>query len=306
MISEPKRVPKTLLLSFADGTDEFVRAGERLEGQAKRFGLFSEVVVLDAAKVASLSEEYASHVADWQLLDRFPIYFRAAKAFAVKAALEGNFGDFDVVLYVDAGCELNFNSWTKQVLEREIISSYNKGGLAEQIRMPEYLWTKPSLARALNSTEENLISGQMQATWSFWRVNSANLNTARLWCELSNPDLGYWQDPREPCCLGHNHNHRRDQSIFSLLWKKLDMPSRPYLIDFETGGAFANYRMLALPILTIRNRTGHSQLALPTPHWILCAIAWSVNWLNARTRFLIFSLFQRQADLPNCFRLNVN
>ena len=254
-----KEIPKVLFVTFADGSPEFINAGERLSLQAKRFGLFSKVIVLNHSSLKLCSPDY-SKLQMTKLDQRKRIYFCASKAWVIKEALTGTFGKFDLVMYADAGCELLSNFWTKRQLRRMFCKSILNGGLAEQTHLEERCWTKLELFDYLGTPDSHRLSGQIQATWSILHCNDSNLELAENWCALSNPELELFQPTIYDSKIQFSNfvEHRYDQSIFSLLWKKNELPTQK--LRSEWSYKLGKLRRAGNPIQTIRNRTGDSKI----------------------------------------------
>jgi hypothetical protein len=213
---------RTLFVTFGNGSSDFEAAAVRLALQAEKTGVFSSAIALNQEMLLRSSRDYRNVQYSLQKLDVYPLYFRASKAWAIWSALSGTFGDFEVVCYADAGCEIVNNSITKFRLKRRIEFAYDHGGLAEQLKNPEFLWTKRKTLDFFNLSPSERTLGQVQSGLSYWRVDSSNLELAELWSSLSHYSLDLWQDPKD---LGTEsvkfRSHRHDQSIFSIKVFKL-------------------------------------------------------------------------------------
>lgn len=128
---------KSLFLTFGDGSADFRAAAERLAGQATSTGVFCSVVSLNNESLLQASPEYALAQSSIFNLASYPTFFRAAKAWVIQAGLLGRFGEFDLVCYADAGCEINSNRITRIVLKRNKQRALLLGGLAEQTAYAE-------------------------------------------------------------------------------------------------------------------------------------------------------------------------
>lgn len=250
---------KTLFLSFGDGSPSLRAAATRLTKQAKNIGVFSSTLSLDHQSLVQASPEYAIAQKSIMQLHSYPTYFRAAKAWVIQAALLGKFGEFDLVLYADAGCEIAANCITRKILKNNLNRAYLYGGLAEQLPLPERNWTKKKTMDYFHPSDSHALSGQIQSTLSYWRVEEKNLELVNRWVALSDPKLDLWQDPfSKDSEAEYFVEHRHDQSIFSLLWKEaglLVVPVNNYWLL-----RFPSIRSACVPIHTSRNRTGLTKL----------------------------------------------
>jgi len=163
---------RTLFVTFGNGSSDFEAAAVRLALQAEKTGVFSSAIALNQEMLLRSSRDYRNVQYSLQKLDVYPLYFRASKAWAIRSALSGTFGDFEVVCYADAGCEIVNNSITKFRLKRRIEFAYDHGGLAEQLKNPEFLWTKRKTLDFFNLSPSERTLGQVQSGLSYWRVVS--------------------------------------------------------------------------------------------------------------------------------------
>lgn len=252
-------IMKVLFLTYGDGSQDFRYAATRLENQARSVGVFDSIIGLHHEDLLAASPEFVQAQNSIVKLDNYPRYFQAMKAWVIHAGLAGYFGEFDLVCYADPGCEIVTNSISRLILKMNLRKAYLKGGLAEQLPHPERNWTKKQTLDFFNSSYEESVKGQIQATWSFWRVNRNNLELASRWCSLSDFSLNLWQDPKDPNGEAEYFiEHRRDQSLFSLLWKEAGLPVKP--VSDQWALRLGAIRGAAIPIHTVRNRTGTTTL----------------------------------------------
>ena len=252
-------IMKALFLTFGDGSTEFRAAAIRLAEQAKSIGVFSSVVCLNHESLLQVSEEYVLAQSSIINLDTYPTFFRAAKAWVVQAGLLGKFGEFDLVCYADAGCEIASNRITRLVLIKSMQKALLHGGLAEQLPLSERSWTKKRTMEYFHPSEADALSGQVQSGLSFWRVDNKNIELATRWCLLSDSKLNLWQNSKNRSDEEeYFKEHRHDQSIFSLLWKQAGLLVEP--VNSQWTLRLPNIRSASIPIHTIRNRTGTSKL----------------------------------------------
>jgi len=251
---------KSLFLTFGDGSSDFRAAAERLAGQARSIRVFSSVVSLNHESLLAVSPEYVAAQPSMTALESYPTFFRAAKAWVVQAGLTGKFGEFDLICYADAGCEIISNRITRIVLIRNMQRAFLLGGLAEQIPLAERYWTKKRTMDYFNASEAHGLSGQVASTLSYLPVNSVSIELANRWCLLSDYQLDLWQDPKNRDDeIESFKEHRHDQSIFSLLWKQAKLPVIP--MNGQYSLRLAAIRSACVPIISIRNRTGTSKLS---------------------------------------------
>lgn len=251
---------RSIFVTFADGSEAMRQSGQRLARQAESLGCFSRVICLNDTTLREFGD-YASARMNFEELDKFPLYYRAAKAWVYGSVFNGMFGKFDVVMYADAGCEIPVNRVSKNEIRKILDFSFELGGLAERTGYREEFWTKDKLLKVLMVGESIRQSGQIQATWSCLRIDKKNGELIDKWIALSHPNLDLWQNPEGPELNAQPQGfveHRRDQSIFSILWKIHNLPTKePY---YEYGAKFGLIRGSAIPLHAVRNRDGESSL----------------------------------------------
>lgn len=246
---------KIAFVTFGDGSVDFKEAATRISLQAKSLGIFDEIFNFDSLSLKKTSPVFASFVGLLPELDSYPLYFRACKAFAIEAIINYRNDYYDVIVYADPGCEIVSNSVSRKVLRNMIKSALETNGLAERLVSSEIQYSKRFLLEYLSATDSEKKSGQIQATFSILVNNDLTRKLVASWCELSDPKLDLWQKPKNLNLESDNFiEHRYDQSIFSILWKRF---------NFGTVNVTRNYnthldilRGACQPIHTIRNRSG--------------------------------------------------
>ena len=248
---------------FGDGSVDFKEAAQRLGKQAHNLEIFNDVYVLDSASLSQLSIRYKQDLAKITRLTHYPLYYRAIKPWAILYFMEDSSKKYDVVFYIDAGCELPNNIVSKLRLRKIIKKVYKYGAIAEHTGYKESTYSRGNLIDAFVPFSSTDHVGQIQSTWTMFKNTDENIKFMLEWIELSDPKYNYWQDP-----VGDELNdqhpefieNRWDQSIFSLLYKKYNLPIKKTF--WEYGGRFGNLRGLSIPIHATRNKTGRSNLPI--------------------------------------------
>lgn len=170
------------------------------------------------------------------------------------------------IIYVDAGSHLNIESSTfMNDLEKWAQVSENLGGLAWQLpNNVEKFWTKMELVKFLNPNSDTLESGQVQSGFIMIPPSKKRSFLLNDWLDITLSNNGLMiNDELHINQIPAFIEHRHDQSIFSLLWKKYEFP----LITDESD-PILNWQS---PIIATRNNTN-----LPygrTPRWIINLIS---------------------------------
>jgi hypothetical protein len=251
--------PKTLFISFGDGTEGFSSALRRIKLQAGKTTKFTNLITLNNKDLTEIYSPYRHFQKNLSKLDQRPKFFRASKTFLISAALEGKFGEYDAVLYADPGCEIISNYRSNSKLTELIEQALHTGGYAEQLEALEISYSKKSFLSSVNATEEEKFSGQVQATFSIWKFGRSQLDLAREWMDWSNPELDFWQHPHDNLNEDKLYiDHRNDQSLFSILWKRSNYSKGKVSRNFN--GMRDLLRSAGEPIHTLRNRTGETTI----------------------------------------------
>lgn len=171
--------------------------------------------------------------------------------------IQGDFGTYDGVIWVDAGCEIYDSSWTRKHLQKMLLHAKNYGIVAFTLSTPESKYTKASLFKQFPEIPANDNLPQFQTTF-FIAAGPKGTQILQEWCEkilsnISTVDEGDSYDQ-----LGESVNHRHDQSVFSLVCKRFGVV--PYNYRFPAGNRNMISRLSATRsvIWMARNRTGNS------------------------------------------------
>jgi hypothetical protein len=166
----------------------------------------------------------------------------------------------ETILMLDAGCQLNFNSDSRNRLEyyREIAMEHS--GLFMQLQNGQFgienlsdgMWTKEETLKLLDPLHQFRDSGQIQSGIIFLKNNLETQSFVESW--LQNCLMGDFRylsyDPMQANekVLGH----RWEQSILSLMVKNTNFKYIPdetfFAPDWNTGHDY--------PIWAMRNRSG--------------------------------------------------
>jgi hypothetical protein len=181
----------------------------------------------------------------------------------------------DILLYLDAGCELNLLSEEP----RGRISMYfnlvrQHGSLAMKLNdepekgvyPTELRYSKSALIQSIKPSAETLSENQLMATVMLLTNNEVNQEFVKKWGDVAASEnysllMDDQRHHQDKDFIGHRH----DQSIFSILYKESGM----FYIPDETNwkpdwlGEGSIY-----PIWAMRNRTGVSKGVMKVPDFI--------------------------------------
>lgn len=138
--------------------------------------------------------------------------------------------DGDILLYIDAGCHLNPAGRHRMPHYFQLAEQSPSGILATQMTLPEKQWTKADLAHHLGVLDDPTImeTGQFTGGLVFYRVSEETKNFVAKWLSVFETDLHLIDD--SPSRLPNSsifREHRRDQSVFSILAKQHKVDTFP-------------------------------------------------------------------------------
>jgi len=222
-----------------------VDAGNRLMKQVKELDIFDELKLFSSKDLKEDSDFWSKN-GDFISKNNRGYGYWIWKAYVVKKTLE-KMQDGDILLYLDAGCEIDIRKKSKleeminDVKMDYIIGSLSKNGTSKGV---ENKWNKMDLILYLDMNDEKYLNtSQRQAGVVLYYKNSEVVNLVNEWYNIC---CNYHMIDNSPSIeknLDTFIEHRHDQSIFSLLTKKYNIFSKKSLYDC---------------IEIIKNRTGKS------------------------------------------------
>jgi hypothetical protein len=255
---------KWILLTAGFFPDEIVSAAKRTESQARRLFPFTRVIRLSVDNVRDYCPKVTSKYPEKFSYDT-PFYgFSAWKIEAINNALQGEYGECDGVVWVDAGCEINPSLITKAKFRRALKLTSLQGHLVFALKTPEIKFTKKKafelFPRAIG------IDGdiQYQATY-FILYGKDGLKIIDQMFNIIYNDLNIL----DPGILEANESDelvlpKCEQSILSLALKSLPRVTSMKVPPAGNRGFVSELRALFAPVWLSRNRTGDSII----PKWI--------------------------------------
>ena len=249
--------PKILFVTAGLGGSSFEEAADRLVNQAQSFGLFDRLHAVKEEEVL----EICPRLVEWFSLGEL----RSTKGFgwytwkatiAFEAIVEKRWGDFDLVMYLDAGCEMFHSSFSQKRLEDYIIHATKFGNTLFAIPTPEMVYTKRDLFDYFPNLNANDTTNQFQSGSWILKMD-ASLEFVSAWESLSS--LGIHMTDESPSKKTEDDRflvHRYDQSIFSLLAKSFGFTPISDTPPGNTQTFQAKIRAFFFPFWWTRNRTG--------------------------------------------------
>jgi hypothetical protein len=248
------------VVTFADGGAEWGRAARRLTREASAFSEFSQVVTGSLASPLLGSDFKRQVPKDWLQANHRGSGYWIWKPYLIREALRNLGPKEEGVLYLDAGCTLNWNTPSVSRLHTYLEKSLETGTyFFELSNQLEISWTKHDVVRRflpdeLLETQPN----QRLSTAHMWTPTERNFHFLDKWIEVArNENFRLLDDspsinPESDQFIAHRH----DQSIFSVLSKSLGYGSYP-----DETWHYPNWNVdgSSYPIWASRNRSGVSQ-----------------------------------------------
>jgi len=250
-------------LTFADGSETYRGAAQRLALQAQETGWFDTVHALHCDNLRQLSEPWFEQHQKFLLSHSRGFGYWFWKPFLVYEMLR-RLADGSILVYADAGFEISaygqkrFDDYVEMALQHEL--------LATHIHLPVKNWTKGDLIDYFSVRDNPSIVNANQVAGGLIVVkkNDLTLNFFRYW-SLVAADQNYHlidDSPSVSANLDGFVEHRHDQAIFTLLLKTMNFGhSISYLHETVHPELFAAGQFnRAFPFVCLRNRTGQRQI----------------------------------------------
>ena len=241
--------------TFGQG-HQYGQAVKRLMDQAKRSEMFDECVAFSGSDLQSDEEFWSAHGAFVAANCRGYGYW-IWKPWLAKRMFE-RMADGDIMLYMDAGCEINLTALPKlhdyfQFAEEEGSLFFIQG-----VACKERFWTKSDTIDRFEMRDTHLIeTPQVAATLWFFKKTSANVEFVDRWFSILTSDGYHHVDdsPSVSLALPGFKEHRHDQSVFSLMAKEEGRRGSRDKLWYRNWA-----QGKSMPLLTCRSRDGRSKL----------------------------------------------
>jgi hypothetical protein len=252
-----------LLITAGFGGSEMEGAALRVKAQAKSLGFLDQVTAITTDDLATACPLVWAEYSDFLNTSHKGYGYFSWKVELVYGALHGYFGDFDGVIWVDAGCEIFNTPWTRMRLKHWMKKTQKTGTFLYTLDTPEQDFSKALAFEEFPSLDPNDRSPQIQATW-FMLYGKVGRQITKKWLDVSLKNIALLD--LSPSPRGEVRTfveHRFDQSILSLLIKALKLQPDNYFPCSGNSGLKSQLRGLVHPIWTTRNRHTKSLIKFP-------------------------------------------
>jgi hypothetical protein len=221
--------------------------------------LFQKKVLVTQKDLSGPLAEYVSHVprADLNLTAKFGFF--AWKPALAKMALDGHWGQFDGVCYLDAGCEILPSVWTRKKFQQYLEKCTTVGAVVFHSNCPENLYTTKKVFELFPKVEPGDTAPQLQGgTWFLGGEYGSSI--ASEWYSASKNVYALITDDFDPKVeISGFVAPRNDQSFFSLTCKSHNIYAETVIPPGGGKGFRTHLRSLFFPFRWARNRSGKSE-----------------------------------------------
>jgi hypothetical protein len=249
---------KWLAVTAGVGSTDFEEAAIRVRGSLAQSGIVDEVVAVTTTDLNSVCPKTSKLYQPLMNVNTRGYGFMCWKAEIVNAAMQGFWGDYDGVIWVDAGCEVSINSISRRKFNKFRNFAIEHGVAAFTLDTLEIEYTKRDVFEIFPFIDPEEAGKQIQTTWFFLhgetgrKVAQEWLNTVLLGTHMLD------QNPSSKPEFEKFIENRNDQSTFSMVCKDNHVPIMPYRPTAGYGSIFSSIRSYIEPIWTSRNRRGES------------------------------------------------
>lgn len=244
--------PRVRLISFGAPRSFYKYALERLEQQATDFLMIDDFRMYDET---ALPPDYLGGFGNLSSASEKGFGFWSWKPWIIHRELT-LMRKGDILVYLDAGCELNTRGLRKFSAYLDWTSQNDLCLFSTEL--PQRFWTKRDAS--LNQ-RDHFFRNQIVGNALLAKVGDRSLQFAQLWLDLASEDNHRLLRDPEINDLDQNKyfiDHRHDQSVLSETAYRLNIPIFP---TDETSPDSMKEKIL-YPILALRNKSGVSYLPI--------------------------------------------
>ena len=241
------------LVTFADGSTRWRLAGSRLVRQAKASTWFQSAEIWTLERLLGTIPSFAHDNTKLDFYSTRGLGFWLWRPYILEYILSSMPRD-SVLLFLDAGCQLNVSAASKQRFSSYIYQARRSGNLIMRIDQSLDRWCKGDLLAATGLLQRAADICLVEPGVFFLTNNEANMNLIKEWKHLGSTQSNHFIDDS----ASHVANapgfqeHRHDQAILTCLGETFHLNSIPqetyYPDAWKSAGRLA-------PIWAMRNST---------------------------------------------------
>ncbi len=254
----PLKQDRWLVITAGIGSGDFEGAAIRVKDSIEKARIASKVVAVLTSDVKEVCPFTTKIYADYLRSDVHGYGYMCWKAEVIKAALDGKWGNFDGVVWLDAGCEVSINP-VSMIRFRYFQYFARKNGVAAfTLKTKEIEYTKRDLFDLFPEIIPLEAGDQIQTTWMLFH-GTIGRKVVEQWFDLVCRGTNLLDfSPSSLTEYPEFIQNRNDQSAFSLICKINRIKIMKYRPTSGTGSFVAIFRGLFHPFWTSRNRTSNS------------------------------------------------
>jgi hypothetical protein len=249
---------KWLAVTAGVGNKDFEEAAIRVRDSLATSGIVDKVVAVTTRDLLSVCPKTSSLYKRVMNADTRGYGFMSWKAEIVNAAFQGMWGQFDGVVWIDAGCEVTINPASRIRFNKFKNFAIKHGVAAFTLDTLEIEYTKRDLFEIFPEISPTNAGKQIQTTW-FFLHGDLGRKIAQQWLETVMIGTHLLDlNPSANSEFKEFVENRYDQSTFSLVCKKNQIRIMHYRPTAGSGSLLSILRGVFNPIWTSRNRQGKS------------------------------------------------
>jgi hypothetical protein len=209
---ENKKMPKKVFITF--GTQQYARSLNRIVKEAESINYFTDIHAFTDADLKSDTDFWSKHGCFIESNHR-GYGFWLWKPYLIQKVLKTLESD-DILVYADAGCEINIHGRPRLLEYEEMVRSSDYGMISFQLEFKEKQYTKRFVLRALGGDKEAL---QCVGGIQFMRKTEHSEKIVNMWYSTACMYIfinDIHSSPEEPEFIDHRH----DQSVYSVIVNK--------------------------------------------------------------------------------------
>ena len=232
---------KINFISF--GNKIYYKSLNRIENEVAKFNLFNDIIIVrdQNLKNDDLYKEFWLKHKNFIESNRRGYGYWIWKSYIILKQLE-KMNNNDVLIYADAGCQMNINGIDRLLNYIDIVQKSDYGILTFQMCHLEKTWTKMDTIKFIlnddNKFTEIINTGQIIATTMIIKKCEHAIKLINEWYNTLN-NYHLLDDSKSTQSNDNTfREHRHDQSIFSLLIKKYGgeiIPDETWYTNWNDG-----------------------------------------------------------------------
>lgn len=247
-----------LAVTAGVGSSHFEDAAFRVRDTLKASGIVDEVVAVTTKDLPSICPKTTKLYREIMNAETRGFGYMCWKAEIVNAAIEGVWGDYQGIIWIDAGCEIALNPISMIRFRAFKKYAMGKGVACFSLDTLEVEYTKRDIFELFPAIDPFNSGHQIQTTW-FFLYGEIGKKISREW--LSTVLVGANILNLEPSSLPEYASfieNRYDQSTFSMVCKNNQITPMNYVPTTGHGTTRSIINGFFHPIWTSRNRVGKS------------------------------------------------